>query len=80
MVPIRPQIAGGLCAGRVRGFDLPGMHHDGCLLEERIAATVVRMEIRIHDDIDIVRVDADACETWQKGVLRAHQRRHDFHQ
>src|ERR1700677_411439 len=32
MVPIRPQIAGGLRAGRLRGLDLAGMRHDGCLL------------------------------------------------
>src|ERR1700677_3648148 len=80
MVPIRPQIAGGLRARRVRGLDLPGMHQGGFLLEKRIAATMVGMEMRVHDDIDIVRVDADARQTWQKSVLRAHYRRHDFHQ
>ena len=80
VVPVGAQIAGGLRTGRLRRLDLPGMHHDGRLLEELVAAAVIGVEVRIDDDVDVVGVDADAGQIWQKRVLRAHHRRHHLHQ
>src|SRR3984893_13343813 len=80
MIPIGAQITGRLCTRRLRSLDFLGMRQDRRLLEELIAAAVIRVEMRIDDDIDIVRLDADTRKAWQKGILRAHDRRHALHQ
>jgi hypothetical protein len=59
---IRTSRLGGGCACRL---DFPGVYHDGCILEELIAAAMIRMKVRIHDNVDVIGVDTDACEIRQ---------------
>src|SRR5580704_13380176 len=44
VVPVGAEISGGFRPGSAGRLDLPGMHHDGCLLEELVAAAMIGME------------------------------------
>jgi hypothetical protein len=50
------------------------MSHDRRLAKELVAAAMVRMEMGVHDHVDVVRREADAGQTGQQRFTRRHDR------
>src|SRR6185437_6018492 len=74
--PIGPEIARRFGVGSVRYLKPPGVRDDRRLLEELVTAAVVGVQMRVHDYVDIIRVQSDAGETRQQCLVRTHDRLH----
>jgi len=56
------------------------MRNDRRILEEIVAAAMVRMEVGVHDHVDVAGSEPNEGQTGEERVLGAHDWRHHLHQ
>src|ERR1700741_2665853 len=76
LLPFSPDIALRLRAGRAGSFHFLAMNDEGRALEEAIAAAMIRMQVRAHDEINVVTAKSEAGQRFHDILVGRHDRRH----
>src|ERR1700730_6970223 len=50
------------CIGVHTGFPLAALHQHRCVRDQRVAANMIEMEMRVDDEVDLARVSVDRFE------------------
>ena len=75
-LPVDRQVAHLVGVLLARGFEFARMTDDGRLAEEGVATAVIRVKVRIHDHVDVVRLQPDGFQVGDEVVARAGKDRH----
>ena len=77
LLPFTCEIAGAFGVRCARRLDLPFVNDEARAREQGVAATMIRMQVRANDDIDIVTGEAETGETGHHVIAMRHDGHHD---